>query len=637
MIVEFGHYALILALMLAVLQAIVPLLGVHTQKKPLMQMARSLAYGQCVFIALAFTALAFAFLSNDFSVAYVADNSNSQLPWFYRFCAIWGAHEGSLLLWVFILSLWMGAVAFFSQHLPLPTIARVLAVLAMISIGFLLFLLTTSSPFIRWLPNFPIDGQDLNPLLQDPGLVSHPPMLYMGYVGFSVAFAFAIAALLEGRLDATWARWAKPWTLLAWCFLTCGIVLGSWWAYRELGWGGWWFWDPVENASLLPWLVGTALIHSLVVTAKRDTFKAWTALLAIFTFSLSLLGTFLVRSGVLISVHSFAADPLRGEFMLIFLAVVVGGSLLLYALRAGTLSHRVRYGFWARENLLLLNNLLLTAAMLTVLLGTLYPLIVQSLGWGTLSVGPPYFNTVFIPFMVCILFFMGCAPLSRWGQTEGRVLLRQLWVVFVASILLAITLPWLCAQHLNFGAVIGVGLALWVILATLHSIWQRRGRLNLSQWGMVLAHVGIAVTTLGIVLVSHDSLQRELRMSPGDTARLGAYTFQFLGVRPLQGANYTGVEGGVLVKAQQKTLGVLIPEQRIYTVQKTAISKTAMDVNPWRDLYVALGEPLEQNAWSLRIYVKPFVRWIWFGGLMTAAGGLLALLHRSRFRLKRAD
>lgn len=637
MIPEFGQYALILALCLALLQASLPLLGIHYGRDHWLQLARPLAFGQLGFILLAFACLAFAFLNNDFSVTYVAANSNSQLPAIYRFCAVWGAHEGSLLLWVLLLNVWTAAVAAFSRSLPLDIVARVLSVLGWISLGFLVFLLITSNPFARLLPDFPADGQDLNPLLQDPGLIIHPPMLYMGYVGFAVAFAFAITALLSGRLDPLWARWAKPWALVAWCFLTFGIVLGSWWAYRELGWGGWWFWDPVENASFLPWLAGTALIHSLSVCEKRDAFKAWTVLLAIITFSLSLLGTFIVRSGVLISVHSFAVDPLRGVFMLGFMAVVIGFSLLLYAWRIHKIRQPIYFNYFSRESLVLSNNILLTAIMLSVLLGTLYPLIIDSLGFEKLSVGPPYFNLVFSPFMVLVLFLMGLVPLSRWQQTQAVIKLGLIINAFLV-LALAISLPWLVDMPIKLPVVLGCALGLWVIFASLFSVLQktpgffRFKSLSFSQWGMILAHVGVAVCALGVVLVSNYSEQREVQLSPGEAISIGPYDFKFLGTRAITGPNYTGYEGGVLITKEGKALSLLQPEQRQFNVQKTVLAKTAIQATVFRDLYVALGEPLAGNSWSLRIYYKPFVRWIWGGGLLMILGGLLAVFDR-RYRV----
>jgi cytochrome c-type biogenesis protein CcmF len=640
MIPEFGHYALILAFCLALIQAILPLIGSYLPQTKWLVLARPAAYGQCFFTAMAFFILAYAFLSNDFSVSYVATNSHSQLPAIYRFCAVWGAHEGSLLLWIFLLSLWTALVALFSRSLPIETLARILSVLGFISLGFLSFSLLTSNPFLRFLPNHPSDGLDLNPLLQDPGLVSHPPMLYMGYVGFSVAFAFALAALMSGKLDATWARWSKPWTLIAWCFLTFGIVLGSWWAYRELGWGGWWFWDPVENASLLPWLAGTALIHSLAVTEKRNAFKAWTVLLAIVTFSLSLLGTFIVRSGVLVSVHAFAVDPARGAFMLVFLALVVGISLALYAWRIQTVrTPPALFNLFSRESFLLSNNMLLTGSMLTILLGTLYPLIIDALGLEKISVGPPYFNLVFMPFMVCSLFLMGIAPFSRWQETNAKVVLKKLWFTLILAFLLASIVPWLLTQQINWGVSVGLGLAIWIILATLQGMLEKTPRfwrlrkLSLGHWGMVVAHAGMAVCAIGIVLVSHYSIQKELRMVPGEQVNIAGYIFEFKGTRDFTGPNYIAAEGGIMVRKNNQLLAFLTPQQRVYNVQKMALAKTAIDATVFRDIYVALGEKLTGQAWSLRIYYKPFVRWIWGGGLLMMLGGFLAFCDR-RFRIK---
>jgi cytochrome c-type biogenesis protein CcmF len=636
---ELGNYTLQLSLALAIVMSICPLVGATFGKAAWMRVARPAAYAQLLCLTFSYVVLTYAFMSNDFSVMYVASNSNSQLPWYYKFCAVWGAHEGSLLLWVLFLSLWSALVAKFSKRLPTETVARVLSVLGMVSVGFLLFIIITSNPFLRLLPDVPIDGLDLNPLLQDPGLIIHPPMLYLGYVGFSVAFAFAIAALIEGRLDAAWARWSKPWTLAAWCFLTLGIILGSWWAYRQLGWGGWWFWDPVENASFLPWLVGTALIHSLAVTEKRDAFKAWTALLAIFTFSLSLIGTFLVRSGVLISVHAFAVDPSRGVFMLFFLVVVIGASLTLYAWRANKVRTVISFTFFSRENLLLANNILLTASMLVILLGTLYPLFIDALGLDKISVGPPYFNLVFIPFMVGVLFFMGFVPLSRWRHTDLSILKKKLSAIFVIAFLIALILPWAITNEFSSWVVLGMLLSLWVILATLQSMFKRTDKfialkkLSASQWGMVVAHIGVAICVIGVVLTSHYSVERQLRLSPGEVATVADYQFKFLGVRDLTGANYEGAEGGIEVERHGQKINLLQPQQRFYTVQQMALPKTDIDVTLFRDLYVALGEPLDNGDWSLRIYYKPFVRWIWAGGLLMILGGLLALLDK-RYRPK---
>lgn len=636
---EFGQFALVIAMSLALIQAIFPLLGAWRGKLSWMNLARSCAYGQFLFIGIAFAILAYAFITNDFSVRYVAENSNTSLPLIYRFCAIWGAHEGSLLLWVFILSIWTALVALLSKNLPPDLIARVLAVLAMISVGFLLFLLMTSDPFTRILPNIPGNGRDLNPLLQDPGLIIHPPMLYMGYVGFSVAFAFAIAALIGGRLDATWARWSRPWTLIAWCFLTFGITLGSWWAYRELGWGGWWFWDPVENASFLPWLVGTALVHSLIVTEKRDAFKAWTALLAICAFSLSLLGTFLVRSGVLISVHAFAVDPARGAFMLKFLGIVVGCSLLLYALRAHAVRGGGVFNLFSRETMLLANNVLLMVAMFSVLLGTLYPLIVEAFGLGKLSVGAPYFNIVFIPIAAFILIMMAPAPILNWRTAKWSNVSLTTIILLPTSVILAIVLPWLFAPKILWQVILGLSLAFWVILATVVGMFRFdqkkiawRG-LTRSRFGMVLAHIGIAVAVIGITLTSNYSVEKQVHMAAGDSVTAGPYTFQFLGVKGLVGPNYRGVEGGVIVAKNGNAFTLLQPQERTYTVQQTTLAKTAINIGLFRDLYVALGEPLSNNQWSLRVYYKPFVRWIWAGGILIMLGALVAVSDR-RYRTK---
>jgi cytochrome c-type biogenesis protein CcmF len=628
---EIGKFALILALCFAVLQATIPLLGAHYSKLSWMRLAKFTALGQFLFIGLSFFILAYCFITNDFSVAYVAENSNRQLPVIYRFCAVWGAHEGSLLLWVFILSIWMSAVSFFNKNLPEDFIARVLAVLGMITFGFLYFLLSTSDPFVRLIP-FPTTGQDLNPLLQDPGLVIHPPMLYMGYVGFSVAFAFAIAALISGRLDAAWARWSRPWTIIAWCFLTLGITLGSWWAYRELGWGGWWFWDPVENASFLPWLVGTALIHSLLVTEKRHAFKVWTVLLAICAFSLSLLGTFLVRSGVLISVHAFATDPARGAFMLKFLALVIGGSLVLYAWRAQRIRGEANFRLLSRETLLLLNNVFLVVAMITVLLGTLYPLIIETLGLGKISVGSPYFNWVFIPLMTPFLFLMGVGPQVYWQEMSLTKLVRRLWLVLLVSFAIPAFLLISIAHHLPITVLVGLALAFWILITTFNSIRMNK-KLSRSQWGMVLAHIGVAVTLIGIVLTSHYSLERDVRMAPGDELTIANYKLQFLGTIDVNGSNYKGVEAGILVSKAGKIITLLKPQQRLFNVQQVALAKPAINANLFRDLYVALGEPIDDKAWAFRIYYKPFVRWIWLGGLLMLLGGVFAATDR-RYRIK---
>lgn len=543
MIPELGHLAMILALCLAVVQATLPLIGAWRGDRQWMGLAQPAAWGQFAFLGFSFACLTYAFMVDDFSVAYVAHNSNSALPWYYKFSAVWGAHEGSLLLWAFILAGWTFAVAIFSRQLPEDMLARVLGVMGLISIGFLLFLIVTSNPFERLLPQVPMDGRDLNPLLQDFGLIVHPPMLYMGYVGFSVAFAFAIAALLGGRLDAAWARWSRPWTLVAWAFLGLGIALGSWWAYYELGWGGWWFWDPVENASFMPWLVGTALIHSLAVTEKRGVFKSWTVLLAIAAFSLSLLGTFLVRSGVLTSVHAFATDPERGVFILVFLLMVVGGSLTLFALRAPVVKSQVGFGLWSRETLLLVNNLLLVVATAMILLGTLYPLLLDALSGAKLSVGPPYFNAMFVPLMAALMLTLGVGIMVRWKDTPVKWLLGMLTPVLITSVVLG-GLGSLLFGDFNWAVLAVSLLAAWVVIASVRDLLDKtrhkgllKGARSLapSYWGMHLAHLGLAVCAIGVVLTSHQSSERDLRLAPGESLSLGGYEFVFEGRCTMRG------------------------------------------------------------------------------------------------------
>lgn len=606
-----------------------------------MSLAQPAAWGQFAFLLFSFICLTYAFMVDDFSVAYVANNSNTALPWYYKFSAVWGAHEGSLLLWALILAGWTFAVAIFSRHLPEEMLARVLAVMGMISIGFLLFLIVTSNPFERLLPNSPADGRDLNPLLQDFGLIVHPPMLYMGYVGFSVAFAFAIAALLGGKLDAAWARWSRPWTTVAWAFLGIGIALGSWWAYYELGWGGWWFWDPVENASFMPWLVGTALIHSLAVTEKRGVFKSWTVLLAIATFSLSLLGTFLVRSGVLTSVHAFATDPERGVFILAFLLVVVGGSLALFAVRAPVVKSQVGFGLWSREALLLVNNIVLVVSAAMILLGTLYPLVLDALTGAKLSVGPPYFNALFLPLMALLMAVISVGVLVRWKDTPLKWLGSMLAPVLVASVVLAVVATFL---HGDFHwAVLAVCLlAFWVILAGVRDILDKTRHKGLlkglpslgrSYWGMQMAHFGFAVCALGVVLTSLGSYERDLRMAPGDSVELGGYRFQFEGAVHHEGPNFISDKGTVRVFDGERQISVLHPEKRLYTVQQATMTEAGIDAGFTRDLFVALGEPLEQGAWAVRIHIKPFVRWIWLGALLMGFGGFLAAADK-RYRIK---
>ena len=642
MIPEIGHFALVLALVMAVLLGTVPLWGSWRGHYAAMRLAPTLTAAVTVFCSISFACLAAAFLRDDFSVAVVAANSNSLLPPVYKFSAVWGNHEGSLLLWVLILSFWMAAVATFSRGLPTAMLARVLAVMGLVAVGFLCFSLFTSNPFERLLPGVPADGSDLNPLLQDPGLVIHPPLLYMGYVGFSVAFAFAVAALLGGRLDAAWARWSRPWTNVAWAFLTIGIMLGSWWAYYELGWGGWWFWDPVENASFMPWLAGTALIHSLAVTEKRGLFKSWTVLLAIFAFSLSLLGTFLVRSGVLTSVHAFATDPARGLFILLFLALVVGGSLTLYALRAPAVRSRVSFAVLSRETLLLVNNVVFVVATLTVLFGTLFPLLMDALGQGKYSVGPPYFNAVFVPLMALLVPFMGIGPLSRWRDDSAHRWRSLLLYPGLVALGCALLLPWFGGQGFNIWVSLAILLALWVLLGLLQDFRQRsRGTGSLlralrrqpsSYWGMVLAHCGFAAAILGTVVASQFNIERDLRMAPGDSQTLAGYRFEFKSLEGIRGPNYVASGARFEVYRGDRRVAQLLAEKRRYLASGSVMTEAAIDPGVFRDLFVAMGEPVgDSGAWAIRLRYKPMLRWIWGGAVLMGAGGLLTLLDR-RYR-----
>jgi cytochrome c-type biogenesis protein CcmF len=641
MIAELGHFALILALCMALVLGLLPIIGAARSVTGWIAVARRAAYAQLLFMATAYGCLTYCFITHDFSVAYVAGNSNTALPFLYLVSGVWGAHEGSLLLWALILTCWTGLVAGFSRNIPDVTVARVLGVMGLVSIGFLLFLLLTSNPFLRLFPA-PTEGRDLNPLLQDPGLAIHPPMLYMGYVGFSVAFAFAIAALLEGRLDAAWARWSRPWTNIAWMFLTLGIALGSWWAYYELGWGGWWFWDPVENASFMPWLVGTALIHSLAATEKRGVFKTWTVLLAIFAFSLSLLGTFLVRSGVLTSVHAFASDPARGLFILVFLGVVVGGSLLLYAIRAPYVKSSATFELVSKESVILLNNVLLVVTASSILLGTLYPLIIDALRLGKISVGPPYFNAVFIPLTAPLAVAVGLGVLLRWKRDDMNAMaLRLRWIVsgcVAGGLLLPLAMPFY-----SWSAVLGLTLALWTVAIGALSVidrigvkgwsWQRLRTIPAGFYGMTLAHLGIAVFIVGITLTSVYSIEKDVRMAPNDKLDMSGYIFEFHGVKQTQGPNYVAEQAFVTVSHDGKQVAKLEPQKRVYKVQKMPMTEAAIDAGLFRDLFVAIGEPLgDKGAWSLRIYYKSFIRWIWLGALFMAAGGLCAACDR-RYRI----
>lgn len=644
MIPELGEFALILALGFSFILAVVPLYGAATLNALWMDYAKPLAKAQFTFLLISFMCLAYAFANDDFSVQYVANHSNSQLPIQFKLSAIWGGHEGSLLLWAFILSGWTLAVSLFSRGLPLDMLARVLGVMGIIATGFISFLLWTSSPFLRYLPRFPADGADLNPLLQDFGLIVHPPMLYMGYVGFSVAFAFAIAALLSGRLDAAWARWSRPWTNIAWAFLGAGITLGSWWAYYELGWGGWWFWDPVENASLMPWLVGTALIHSLAVTEKRGVFKSWTLLLAIFAFSLSLLGTFLVRSGVLTSVHAFASDPERGFFILVLLLLTIGGSLTLYAFKAPNVKSESSFGWLSREMLLLINNVFLVVMAITVLLGTLYPLLIDALGSGKISVGPPYFNALFVPIMSLLALSMGISGAARWRQTSIAGLKKQLFVPAIISLVVGLVFPFIYGDGFNFRVFLGITISTWIIATTAkefkdkfrntNSITAKLSQLTLSYYGMMLAHLGVAVVAIGITLVSTYSEERDMRMAPGDKIELADYQFEFKGAKKVKGANFTADEGTIVITLEGEPVVTLYPQKRHYTVKRSMMTEASIDPGLFRDLYLAMGEPLgNDGAWAIRVHYKPYVRWLWLGGLLMALGGLLTVFDK-RYRSK---
>ena len=643
MIPELGHFALILALAMAFAQSVLPLVGAQTGNAAWMSLARPSARGQFLFIAIAYACLTYAFINNDFSVLLAAQHSNSTLPLIYRITAVWGNHEGSILLWSLILAGWTLAVSIFSKQLDDRMLARVLGVMGLISCGFILFTLLTSNPFIRLLPAA-ADGRDLNPLLQDPGMIIHPPMLYMGYVGFVVAFAFAIAALLSGRLDAAWARWSRPWTTVAWCFLTFGIALGSFWAYYELGWGGWWFWDPVENASFMPWLVGTALMHSLSVTEKRGGFKMWTALLAILTFSLSLLGTFIVRSGVLSSVHAFATDPARGIFILGFLAVVIGGSLLLFAFRAPKVAAGGSFEMVSRESMLLANNVLLVVAAAAVLLGTIYPLVLDAMGMGKLSVGPPYFVAVFVPLMAPALFLMGVGPMTRWRKAEVMDLGKRLRWAFGVSLASALIAPFVLGHWtpmVGFGLLLAVWIASTAVVNLVTRVREHPASATAalaaqpgSYYGMLLAHFGVSVFIVGVTMVSGFSTESDVRMEVGDTTAAGQYQVRMDGVKRVVGPNYVSSRASLSITENGKPVGVLTPERRVYNVSRSPMTEVAIDRGITRDVYVALGEPVSATAWSVRVHHKPFVNLIWIGCVLMALGGVLAASDR-RYRIKR--
>jgi len=637
MIPELGHFALITALAFAICLSVIPLFGLYTGQQKLAAYAKPFTYGLFAFTAISIFLLGYSFVVDDFSVLYVASHSNTHLPYYFKISAVWGGHEGSLLLWIFSLTCWTLAVSLFSNNVDQAFITRVLSIMGIIAVGFIAFTLLTSNPFERLLPNFPSEGRDLNPLLQDVGLIVHPPLLYMGYVGFSVAFAFAVSALLTGKMDAAWARWSRPWTVAAWSFLTVGIALGSWWAYYELGWGGWWFWDPVENASFMPWLVGTALVHSLAVTEKRGTFKNWTILLAIFAFSLSLLGTFLVRSGVLTSVHSFAADPERGIFILYLLAVTVGGSLILFAVRANTVASFSRFALYSRETALLIANIILVSAATTVLLGTLYPLLIDALHLGKISVGPPYFNAVFVPIMSLLFIFMGIGPLIRWKKAKKGELRKQLSIISIGSLIFGLLFPLIYAGQFNLKVSMGMSLACWVALVVnkefLTQLKLAQGKLSLSHWGMAFAHTGIAITIVGITIVSTYENEINVKMTLNDKVEISGYQLEFIGIKPVEGPNYSAEQGQMKLYENGKYIGLMQPERRSYRVQSMGMTEAAINPGLFRDIYIALGDPLGNGAWSVRVHYKPFVRWIWLGALFMGFGGLLTILDK-RYRSK---
>ena len=644
MIPEIGHIALITAFVVALLQCVLPLWGAHTHQVRLMAIAKPAAFAHFVMILVAFACLIYAFMNNDFSVLNVAENSNASLPMIYRICASWGSHEGSILLWGLMLSGWGLAVACFSKNLPSFVLARTLGVMGFISSGTLLFTIATSNPFLRILPPA-LNGRDLNPLLQDPGMIIHPPMLYMGYVGTSVVFSLAIAALLSGKLDSSWARWSRPWITTAWCFLTLGIALGSAWAYYELGWGGWWFWDPVENASFMPWLLGTALIHSLAVTEKRGGFKMWTALLAILTFSMSLLGTFLVRSGVITSVHAFATDPTRGIFILIFLAVLIGGSLTLFALRAPRASIGESFDTVSRDSMLLANNILLLVSAFTVLLGTLYPLILDALGLGKISVGQPYFNAVFIPLMAPALFLMGVGPITKWRSAKPIELATQLrWALAITVITSAVA----ALTMRSWTALIGFGLfiAIWIVCATINNLIARlrlhpQGFLTgfkiqpLSYYGMVIAHLGVAVFVFGVTMVTGFEEEKDLRMQAGSTSELAGYQIRFDGVKEVLGSNYTAAQGQITISKEGQVLTVMQPEKRKYFSSEMLMTEAAIYSKVSGDMYISMAEPVSKSEWGVKVQYKPFISWIWAGAFLIALGGFFAILDK-KYRTKPA-
>ena len=643
MIAELGNYGLALALALSIFLAILPLVGAEKGNAKLMNLGRPLTWAMFLALSLSFGSLFYLFAVNDFSVQYVVNNSNSTLPLQYRLSAVWGSHEGSLLLWIWLLALWAVGVATFTRKMPEEAVARVLSVMGLISIGFMVFIIFSSNPFNRTFPDFPADGRELNPMLQDVGLIFHPPLLYMGYVGFSVAFAFAIASLMTGKLDTAWARWSRPWTMAAWVFLTLGIVLGSWWAYYELGWGGWWFWDPVENASLMPWLAGTALIHSLAVTEKRSTFKAWTVLLAILAFSLCLLGTFLVRSGILVSVHAFASDPTRGLYILAYLVFVIGGSLLLYAFQGTKIKSLDNSQRYSRETSLLLNNVMLMAFLSVVFLGTILPLIHKQIGLGSVSIGAPFFNQMFLILMVPFAFILGIGPLVKWRRDQISAIRTPVMISLVMMIALGFGLPYLVGNRITATSVMGVMMSAIIVILSLYEMHTRAthrhsfltGMLKLSRshWGMVFAHLGVAMTVFGIAMSHNFSIEKDVRMREGDSVQILDYNFTFKGLKITDGANYQGDTADIEITRNGKLEATLHAEKRFYNVSKMGMTEAAIDWGFTRDLYAALGEQLDDGSWGLRLYYKPFIRWIWLGGVFMALGGLLCMLDK-RYRIR---
>ena len=652
LITELGYFALISALVIAILQVILPAVGVFKHQPAWQRLAGSFAIAQFLATGTSFLCLMYGFYANDFTLIYVANQSNSLLPWYYRLSATWGGHEGSLLLWVTILATWGAAVAVFSRSLPLAMRARVLVVISFVQMMMLSMVIFVSSPFNRSLPSIPVDGKDLNPLLQDPGLIFHPPMLYMGYVGAVVPFAFAMAALWAGRLDAVWTRWSRPWTLAAWCCLTLGIVFGSMWAYNELGWGGWWFWDPVENASFMPWLGGVALLHSLAVTEKRGVFKAWTIMLAIFSFALSLLGTFLVRSGVITSVHSFAADPTRGLFILVILGVVIGGGLAMFAWRGWRLTQESHYQLKSRETLLVINNIIILVATIVVVIGTLYPMLADALKLGQVSVGAPYFNALFVPLTWLLLLFLAIGPVSRWKK-DTRPLLGTGLAILASCFVLAGVLSYFLVSSININIFMSAALCLWVLVwmvidikdktRNARSLGAGLKRLHMGYWGMQLAHLGILLSVMGIAITTSLSIEKDIAMQKNQSVEVQGYQFTMDELKKIRGANFDATQAVVSVRKNNQVVATLYPEKRHYVVSQMPMTEASIQYNPLRDIYMAMGEPIlgvnqseaDATKWAVRIYIKPGVRWVWWGGFVLALGAILSMFDKRYRKLPR--